>query len=290
MSEATIWSSGYAYTLGNPIKYIDLCRMVPTGPTDDCTCISGTEIADGANKAIAQHNANLTAGAGSNGDWNRGGGSFGPNLEWTRRQNADGTFTQPIKISNAGGDKIDYLYTLNADGTISGESVDVFHGYGSSGELVGYDVVDYGTRWHMQNTQSPAIESVCWECWVMPVPKIVGMGRFVRFLSSGRTTVPLLRASYEAEVKALSSIANEMRVAGASSEKIARHLHGLRRELGVKYKSLTPDNLLQQIYQRNIEKYGDKLGPTINYLRQQGKSWDDIINSAIRPGGSDIKF
>jgi len=81
-----------------------------------------------------------------------------------------------------------------------------------------------------------------------------------------------------------------MRLAGKSSEEIAKVLHSLRRELGVKYKSLTPDNLLNQIYQRNIEKYGDKLGPTIDYLRQQGKSWDDIINSATRTGGQDLGF
>jgi len=81
-----------------------------------------------------------------------------------------------------------------------------------------------------------------------------------------------------------------MRSGGSSSEEIARALHGLRRELGVKYKSLTPGDMLQQIYQRNIQKYGDKLGPTIDYLRQQGKSWDDIINSATRTGGKDLGF
>ncbi len=102
--------------------------------------------------------------------------------------------------------------------------------------------------------------------------------------------VPALRAAYVSEVEGLSSVASKMRAAGSSSEEIARTLHGLRRELGVKYKSLTPDNVLQQIYQRNLQKYGDKLGPTIDYLRQQGKSWDDIINSATRTGGKDLGF
>jgi len=101
---------------------------------------------------------------------------------------------------------------------------------------------------------------------------------------------PALRAAYEAEVKGLSAIAEQMKAAGKSSEEIARALHGLRRELGVKYKSLTPNKLLQEIYQRNIQKYGDKLGPSIEYLRNQGKSWDDIINSATRSGGKDLKF
>jgi len=48
--------------------------------------------------------------------------------------------------------------------------------------------------------------------------------------------------------------------------------------------------MLQQIYQRNLQKYGDKLGPSIDYIRQQGKSWDDIINSATRTGGKDLGF
>ena len=102
--------------------------------------------------------------------------------------------------------------------------------------------------------------------------------------------VPSLRAAYIKEVKDLSSIASKMRAAGSSSEQIARTLHVMRRGLGVKYKSLTPDKVLQQIYQRNLQKYGDKLGPTINYLRQQGKSWDDIINSATKTGGKDLGF
>ncbi|RFS15039.1 DUF6443 domain-containing protein [Emticicia sp. C21] len=101
---------------------------------------------------------------------------------------------------------------------------------------------------------------------------------------------PALRKMYEHEVKMLSVYANEMRLDGKSPEEIARTMHSLRRELGVTYKSLTPEALREEIYQRNLEKYGDKLGPTIDYLRQKGKSWDDIINSAIRSGGGDLNF
>ena len=36
----------------------------------------------------------------------------------------------------------------------------------------------------------------------------------------------------------------------------------------------------------NMADYGDELGPTIEYLRNaKNKSWDDIIESASRPGG-----
>ena len=37
-----------------------------------------------------------------------------------------------------------------------------------------------------------------------------------------------------------------------------------------------------------MEKYGDKLGPTIEYLRAQGKTWEQIIESATRAGGKDL--
>ena len=103
-------------------------------------------------------------------------------------------------------------------------------------------------------------------------------------------TTPNLRAAYEAEVQGLSKLAEEMKIAGSSPEDIARKLHGTRRELGIKYKSLTPDALLQEIYQRNIQKYGDKLGPSIEWLRNNNKSWEDIIKSSSRSGGKDLNF
>lgn len=73
-----------------------------------------------------------------------------------------------------------------------------------------------------------------------------------------------------------------MRKAGASSESIAKALHAERRALGVEFKNLTPPDMLQKIYSRNIEKYGDKLGPSIDYLRGKGKTWENIIESATR--------
>jgi filamentous hemagglutinin len=97
-----------------------------------------------------------------------------------------------------------------------------------------------------------------------------------------------LRPQYVSKVNALASKAAEMRKAGASSEDIARALHAERRALGVEYKNLTPSDILDKIYARNIEKYGDKLGPSIDYLRRRGKSWDDIIESATRTGGKDL--
>ena len=56
------------------------------------------------------------------------------------------------------------------------------------------------------------------------------------------------------------------------------------------YKELTPAELLTKIHDRNEERYGDPLGPSIEWLREQGRSWDDIIRSATTPGGADLGF
>lgn len=102
--------------------------------------------------------------------------------------------------------------------------------------------------------------------------------------------VPRLRQQYVAEVGRLADRARQMRAAGSSPETIARTLHAERRALGVRYKDMTPEQLRQQIYQRNMEKYGDPLGPSVEWLRARGKSWEDIIESASRTGGTDLGF
>lgn len=97
-----------------------------------------------------------------------------------------------------------------------------------------------------------------------------------------------LRRQYVEEVQMLAGKAEVLRLAGSSEEDIARTLHADRRTLGVKYKNLTPPRELDEIYARNEKKYGDKLGPTVEWLRERGKSWQDIIRSASRTGGKDL--
>lgn len=102
--------------------------------------------------------------------------------------------------------------------------------------------------------------------------------------------LPPLRQAYVDEVAALQGKADAMRAAGRSPEEMARALHAERRALGEKYKALTPPDKLAEIYARNEARYGDKLGPTIEWLRERGKSWDQIIESACRSGGKDLGF
>ena len=40
----------------------------------------------------------------------------------------------------------------------------------------------------------------------------------------------------------------------------------------------------------SLPMYEDRLGPSVDWLSKSVKSWDDIIDSAIRPGGKDLGF
>jgi len=106
----------------------------------------------------------------------------------------------------------------------------------------------------------------------------------------------ILRQQYESAVRTLADRSAQMRSAGRPLEEIARTLHAERRALGEQFKGMTPPNALEQIYVRNIERYGDRLGPSIDWLVErglrQGKTmeqiWEAIIASTSRPGGQDI--
>ncbi|MEU6642710.1 hypothetical protein ABZ863_09170 [Saccharomonospora sp. NPDC046836] len=97
-----------------------------------------------------------------------------------------------------------------------------------------------------------------------------------------------IRHEYIAALEGLKDKGALMLAFGLSEEFVARKLHAERRSIGVKYKDLTPQYMLDKIYPRNIEKYGDPLGPSVDYLRERGKSWLDIIESASRSGGRDL--
>jgi RHS repeat-associated protein len=97
------------------------------------------------------------------------------------------------------------------------------------------------------------------------------------------------RLAYKAEVRGLKEVVQEMKLAKCSSEEIARTVHQMRRQIGIEYKNLTDPDLLDAITKRNIRKYKDPLGPTIEYLRDKKKySWDKIIQKSCTPGGADL--
>ncbi len=95
-----------------------------------------------------------------------------------------------------------------------------------------------------------------------------------------------LRVEYEDAVKGLSDLANELVTENMSDdalEAVARQLSQARRDLGVKYKDLSPELLKEYIYDVNLGRYKDPLGPTVDFLVGEEKSWTQIIESSYRP-------
>jgi hypothetical protein len=92
-----------------------------------------------------------------------------------------------------------------------------------------------------------------------------------------------LRVEYETKVMGLKQVGDDLLKAGYSEEVVARMLYQMRRDLGIKYKDMTPQPLRDYIYEFNINRYGDPLGPTFEYLMKKGKSFREIIDSASSP-------
>lgn len=94
-----------------------------------------------------------------------------------------------------------------------------------------------------------------------------------------------LRQEYEQRVSALSSYADQITpdMPLDQLKALAQQAHQARRDLGVQYKHLTPEPLRDYIYAINQQRYGDPLGPTFDYLLQQGRTYTDIIHSSARP-------
>ncbi|WP_202427583.1 hypothetical protein [Duganella margarita] len=101
-----------------------------------------------------------------------------------------------------------------------------------------------------------------------------------------------LRQAYEAEVAGLKEEAEAMAKAGASDESIARAMWQRRRDIGVKYKNVTPEPLRDYIYEVNTGRYNDPLGPSFDSLVKSAEKkmldpYQTIIDSSSRPN-SDV--
>jgi hypothetical protein len=101
-----------------------------------------------------------------------------------------------------------------------------------------------------------------------------------------------LRQSYEMEVAGLKEEAEVLKKAGVDSKEIAKKMWERRREIGVKYKNLTPEPLRDYIYEVNSERYKDPLGPSFESLvksaeKKMVEPYSTIIESSARPN-SDV--
>lgn len=96
-----------------------------------------------------------------------------------------------------------------------------------------------------------------------------------------------LRQAYENEVAGLKTYGDDLLASGMSEEQVARTLNQARRDLGIKYKNATPQPLRDYIYEVNMRRYGDKLGPTYDYMiKVKRKSNMDIIKSSSTPNSN----
>ncbi|MFT3801710.1 MAG: hypothetical protein QM766_10865 [Burkholderiaceae bacterium] len=93
-----------------------------------------------------------------------------------------------------------------------------------------------------------------------------------------------LRSHYEQAVRDLRRRAAHMQSEGAPAETIARAVHAERRRLVSLFREQTPEPYRTRIRERTQRVYGDELGPTIEFLRAKGRSWEAITESAMRPG------
>lgn len=112
--------------------------------------------------------------------------------------------------------------------------------------------------------------------------------RIPSYLGDPKSKQSHLREQYEEQVLGLTRKAEQLEQEGIGIPAIATAMHAERRALGIDFKNRSTPEARDRIYERNLERYGDKLGPTLEYLVSDGKSWEDIIESAARPGRGDL--
>ncbi|MEJ8796580.1 PAAR domain-containing protein [Trinickia caryophylli] len=91
------------------------------------------------------------------------------------------------------------------------------------------------------------------------------------------------RLEYHEGLEHKRSWIEEQRAGGVSDEDIARQIVIDRNQSRLSFYS---EDELPTVYERNLAKYGDKTGPSYDYLIEQGKSPQDIIGSATRSNPS----
>jgi len=183
-------------------------------------------------------------------------------------------------INGANSESFAWLFESKESATANDDSQNgmttiVITKYITPDESIDYENLDPQVRYALwaENDQPLSTE----------IPLFVPLGGGMKVIENE------LRKNYIYEVNQLYDLGLNALVAGQSIKNTAIMLHQLRRELGVKYKNMTPEPLLSEIYKRNIIKYGDPLGPSIEYLINiKNKSWMEIIESASRTGGKDL--
>ena len=91
-----------------------------------------------------------------------------------------------------------------------------------------------------------------------------------------------IRTGYKQIINSMHSTEDAMRAGGASDEEIARTLSGMRNDAKVLVRTLmTPDDVAK-LEVRNMELYGDPVGPTPDEMYSKYKSWQGVIEASYR--------
>lgn len=136
------------------------------------------------------------------------------------------------------------------------------------------------------------------EDWTLKAEKILnafsGLKNFnietLHEVIKNRSLLIQIRNGYNTEVQAIQRYVSSSKASGETLENIAKNAHSMRRNIGEKYKAMTPPNLRKEIYGRNIIEYKDELGPSFEDLVSNSigsgstlpKTYGNIIDSATR--------
>jgi hypothetical protein len=113
------------------------------------------------------------------------------------------------------------------------------------------------------------------------------LARFGAYVLKRRPELLTLRADYEHAVSGLSADYARLLEAGRSEEEIGRHLYTRRQELRYEFRKQLPAAMRLYLSIRDMRRYGNTLGPPIGWLVEI-KSWSEIAESAMHPGGKDL--
>ena len=131
--------------------------------------------------------------------------------------------------------------------------------------------------------ETPAIPCACGAHVAPAFDRAAAQQQIVDGVGSGIKSNPL-RQEYEGKVAALSSYSDQ--IPGKDLDQLAalaEQANKARRDLGVQYKNLTPAPLRDYIKDVNVARYGDPLGPSVDRLVDDGKTYTQIIQGAARP-------
>lgn len=106
-----------------------------------------------------------------------------------------------------------------------------------------------------------------------------------------RKTLGKIRMNYEDKLSKLAEKGDYLLKQGKTKREVAEYLHGERRRIGEVLKNEMPTQAIKDVVSsRNINKHGDKLGPTFEKLIEKAKKkglrgdeiYDKIITSSAQ--------